>query len=154
FDDSAIYITSNMFNGPTVDMAVIPKAQLVQASPPSSPTFVQLVNITTANNTTAFTIQPCHMFGSGTAFLASVPSGGSTRFYVYRLNNPTATPTLSKATVTVASTSSPPDAAQPGSTNLIATNDKRLLTAVWRNNRLWATHAVANGTVSAARWYE
>src|SRR5262249_18610469 len=47
YDDSAIYITSNMFNGPTVDMAVIPKAQLVQASPPSSPTFTQLVNITT-----------------------------------------------------------------------------------------------------------
>jgi hypothetical protein len=154
FDDSAIYITSNMFNGPTVDLAVIPKAQLIQASPPASPTFTQLVNVTTAAGTTAFTLQPARMYGAGAGFLASVRGAASNALYIYRVNNPTTSPTLTKATVSVSSYAVPPDATQQGTTNLIATGDTRLYDVVWRNNKLYANHTIANGSGTQARWYE
>jgi hypothetical protein len=154
FDDSAIYITSNMFNGPTVDLAVIPKAQLIQASPPASPTFTQLVNITTSAGSTAFTLQPARMYGAGAGYLASVRGAASNALFLYRVNNPTGTPTLTKTSVAVSSFAVPPDAPQQGTTNLVATGDTRLYDVVWRNNKLYAAHTIANGSGTQARWYE
>jgi hypothetical protein len=50
----------------------------------------------------------------------------------------------------------PPAATQQGSTNLIETNDSRILNAEWRNNHLVAAHAIGVSTDAQAhaRWYE
>jgi hypothetical protein len=51
---------------------------------------------------------------------------------------------------------SPPAATQPGTTNLIDTNDSRILNAEWRNNHLVADQAIGVKTDAQAhaRWYE
>jgi hypothetical protein len=50
----------------------------------------------------------------------------------------------------------PPAATQPGTTNLIDTNDSRILNAEWRNNHLVANQAIGVSTDAQAhaRWYE
>src|SRR5262249_2365873 len=51
-----------------------------------------------------------------------------------------------------------PDAPQKGSTNLVATNDTRIINAVYQNGSLYASHTfqnTANGQNKAtARWYQ
>jgi hypothetical protein len=155
FDNDAIYITSNMFSGntATVDLAVIPKTQLLINTP--SPVFTQIVNIKNANNTNAFTLQPCLMYGTtANCFLVNADFGSSSSIYVYQVNTPLTTPTLTRAVLNVASYMFPPDAAQAGSSNLIATGDDRLQNAVWRNNSLWTTHAIGSNSLCSARWYQ
>lgn len=158
FDGSAIYIAWNMFNTAGtaflgVDMMVIPKAQLIQASPPSSPTFTQLVGITTSDGTSAFTLQPSVMYGGGNCFFASASSGSGSKLYVYQVNNPLASPTLTKASLSVTGYSTPPNAGQRSSSTTVDTGDTRLINAVWRNNKLWTAHTIANGSLAQARWY-
>jgi hypothetical protein len=153
FDSDAVYITSNMFSSSFayVDLAVIPKAQLLATTP--SPTFTQLVHVTTASGSNAFTIQPAHMLGTGTCFLASTTGGSGSSIYIYRVVNPTGVPSLTKAAVSVSSYSTPPNAPEQGG-GTIDTLDSRMLNAVWQNDRLWCTHPTNISSRAGARWYE
>jgi hypothetical protein len=47
-----------------------------------------------------------------------------------------------------------PGAVQEGSTHLIATNDSRIINAVYRNGSLFAAHTVQNGSLATAVWYQ
>jgi len=152
FDGNAIYITSNMFGSTVrVDMAVIPKAQLIAGT--ATVSFTQLTDIRQSNNVRAFTIQPAHMFGTGDAFFVSSTGGNASTIYFYRVNNPLGSPTLTKSSRFVGSYSFPPNAAQSGGGS-INTGDTRLFNAVWQNNSLWCAHNTNSGGRSAARWYE
>ncbi|MFO0972544.1 MAG: putative Ig domain-containing protein [Phycisphaerae bacterium] len=153
FNADAVFISSNMFTAvERVDVAVIPKAQLLVATP--TPTFTQLRNITTSTGAFALTIQPAHTFGAGDEFMASTTTGSGSQVFFYRVNTPLATPTLTKATQSVTSYSTPPNAAQRGSAVTIDTIDSRMMNVVWRNNRLWCTHPTGQSSLAAARWYE
>jgi hypothetical protein len=153
FDGDAIYVTSNMFSASFahVDMAVIPKAQLLITTP--SPTFTQLTGITTATGSNAFTIQPAQTYGTGQAFFASTTGSSGSAVYLYRVVNPLGAPSLTKKSVTVTSYSSPPNAPQSGG-GTIDTLDSRMLNVVWQNDRLWCTHPTNASSRAAARWYE
>ena len=52
---------------------------------------------------------------------------------------PATTTTFSFTTVPITQTGFPSDADQPGNPGSLATNDNRILSAVWRNNILWTT---------------
>jgi len=156
FDSNAVYVTSNMFNSSGtaflgVDLAVFPKAQLLVATP--TPTFTQLVNVTTSSGGGAFTIQPAHMYGSGDCFFASASANSGSNIFFYRVNNPLSSPTLTKSSRAVTSYSNPPNAAQSGSATQIDTGDTRLINVFWRDNLLWTAHGINSGGVAAARWY-
>jgi hypothetical protein len=153
FDADAVYITSNMFTSSYayVDLAVIPKAQLLVDTP--NPTFTQLVHVTTATGSNAFTIQPAQMLGTGECFLASTTGGSGSTVYVYRVVSPLGLPSLAKAAIPVTSYSVPPNAPQSGG-GTIDTLDARMLNAVWQNDRLWCTHPTSSSSRAAARWYE
>jgi hypothetical protein len=73
--------------------------------------------------------------------------------------SPFATPTFGFTDVPLPASddyTSPPSATQKGSTNLIQTNDSRVLNAEWRGNHLVAAQAigVASDAQAHARWYE
>src|SRR5712691_9471651 len=55
------------------------------------------------------------------------------------LSGSSTTASFSSAAVPIAQTGFPSNADQPGNSGSLATNDNRILSAVWRNNILWTT---------------
>lgn len=115
-------------------------------------------NVTTASGTPAFAIEPAVTYGTAPGeFLvaASFDANPGTNLNVFEINT-SGTPVLSTANLTVSKFLMPPDATQPGTAYPIATNDFRLLNAVWSNNSLWCGQNVqqVSGSGVAARWYQ
>lgn len=144
-DNQALYITSNMFafggGFQYAKIRVVPKA-----GPYSGGTvpFTDFVGMKNADNTTAFTIQPCHTFGApGVEYLVNsgFPSGNF--LTVWHITNPTTTPTLTRQQVTVSPYSLPPNADQSGGAPPLNTGDVRVLHAVYRGD-LWTAFTTAH----------
>ncbi|MFQ6099550.1 MAG: hypothetical protein ACE5O2_17590, partial [Armatimonadota bacterium] len=99
---------------------------------------------------------PCHTYGTTTSeHLVSI--GWS--FFgieVWRIDDPLGTPTLTNtANPSLASYDYQlEDAAQLGSTQLIETNDDRMLDAEYRDGSIWCTHSIDVNNRTAVRWYE
>lgn len=115
-------------------------------------------DIKTSSGSTAFTIIPALTYGSTPQeFLvaADFSSDPSSELNVFSINT-SGTPVLSEADLSVSPFSQPPDAIQGASSSTIATNDFRILNAVWINGNLWCGQNVANtsGTGVGAEWYE
>jgi hypothetical protein len=81
------------------------------------------------------------------------PVGNAVR--VVTATNLLTTPSFQFTDVPVASYTTPPSATQKGTTDLITTNDSRMLNAEWRNNQLAAVQdvGVAGDSQAHARWY-
>ncbi len=161
-DANYVYVTANMFSNTNTyqysKVWVVPKTQLLNGN--------ASITVTEFRNPTGsyFTMQPAHVFGSS-----------STEYFVHedygcpdpvlpclRLNNitfPGGTPTwnsMGYIVVNSYSSSNFPNAPQLGSSNGIATNDRRLLNAIFRNGSLWTTHTVYNstGAKTEVAWYQ
>ena len=83
-------------------------------------------------------------------FITSYTTAGYLRLQC--LTSPSAAPV--DAFVAVSGWSSPPDAPQQGTSNLLATIDHRIKNGVVRNGRLYACHGIGAGGVTKVRWYE
>lgn len=179
FDTRAIYIMSNMFqfNGgfQYSKLRILNKAELY-AGGSGSNHFIRWYdfwNLRNPDDSMAFTIQPAIHFrgttGTPPAYFVNAlfPSGNT--LTLWTLANPIAfwaggTPGLSRRAVTCQGYDLPPQAIQPGTATRIATNDNRLLNAVYQNaggvQRLWTTHTVRHTwpgeteARSAIQWYE
>ena len=81
------------------------------------------------------------------------PLGNAAR--VVTATNLLTTPSFQFTDVPVASYTTPPSATQKGTTDLITTNDSRMLNAEWRNNQLAAVQdvGIAGDSQAHARWY-
>ena len=115
-------------------------------------------NVKTGTDIPAFAVEPAITLGaSSDEFLvaASFGSDPSSTLNLFSVNT-TGTPTLSESDLTVPSFKMPPGANQAGTAQLIATNDFRLLNAVWSAGELWcANNVLASDNMSvAARWFE
>lgn len=145
-DNQALYITSNMFafggGFQYAKIRVIPKA-----GPYSGGTakFFDFANLKNADNSLAFTVQPCHTFGApqveylvNTAF----PSGST--LTVWRILNGGTAPTLTRTQVSVSPYSLPPNATQPGNAEPLNTGDVRALHAVFRGDSIWTAFTTAH----------
>lgn len=129
-------------------------------SPASNPTLTVTTfrDVQTAAGQLAFSIQPALTYGApGSEFLAAADFSASPNNTLNLFSIPTTgTPTLNAVNMSVPSFALPPDAQQAGSSNLIASNDFRLLNAVWSNGYLFCGQNVADssGANAVARWYE
>jgi hypothetical protein len=119
-----------------VQTLVVQKSHLV-AGIPSPAMFL------TPPTTSHFTVRPAHSLGAVTTqFMASSTNTSSNVLHVWQI---TGTPAAGNVTVSdaahpaIGTLNDPPDAQQPSTSDLIRTNDNRILEAVWRNNRMWAT---------------
>ncbi len=115
-------------------------------------------NVRTASGTSAFAIEPAMTYGTAPAeFLVAADFNANPNAIldVFTLSL-SGTPTLSVANLAVPKYSMPPDAVQPLALVPIATNDFRLLNAVWVNNSLWCAQNVyeSSSNSSGARWYD
>lgn len=150
-DNQAVYVTSNMFafggGFQYAKIRVIPKTGPYAGGGAPYYDFWGMKN---ANNSVAFTIQPCHTFGApqveylvNTAF----PSGNT--LTVWRLVNPTGIPVLTRTQVAVSPYSLAPNADQPGGVQALNTGDVRVLHAVFRGDSIWTAFTTAHNWTSA-----
>lgn len=173
FDAHAIYISMNQFkfNGgfSYAKLRILNKSELYAGE---SLKYFDFWNLKHPDNNLAFTIQPCcHFRGNGYAAAYGVSSiwPGGKKLAIWELKNPLGhwnggTPTLECRWVDCAEYDLPPSAMQKGTSERIATNDARLLNAVYQYaggvKRLWTTHTVKQSWTgdsearSAVRWYE
>lgn len=159
-DADALYITANMFRfGGAFQYAklrVIPKAGPYAGGTMRFSDFVKLKN---DDGSMAFTIQPCHTFGSpGVEYLVNTLYPSSTRptqnqLTVWSLRDAATAPRLSRKSVTIAPYSLPPDADQKGGGTPLDTGDIRMLNAVYSGGSVWCVFTTAqtwSGTNRAA----
>jgi hypothetical protein len=140
-------VTSNMFrfdgDFQYAKIRVIPKAGPYSGGTARFSDFVRLKN---ADNTMAFTIQPCHTFGAPQVeYLVNsgFPSGAF--LTLWHITNPTAaTPTLTRQQVAVSPYSLPPNAEQSGGAPPLNTGDVRMLHAVFRGDSIWTAFTTAH----------
>ncbi|MEX2425598.1 MAG: hypothetical protein WD401_02445 [Thermomicrobiaceae bacterium] len=179
FDTQAIYITQNMFqfNGgfQYTKLRILNKSELYSGGngPNHFISWYDLWNLRNPDNSFAFTVQPAKHFrglgGNPPAYFVNAiwPEGNA--LTLWTLSNPigfwTGLPTsLNRRSVNCRAYSLPPDAEQSGSTTRVATNDSRLLNAVFQfvgtTQSLWTCHT-SNHTWSGERqarsilqWYE
>ncbi len=146
-DNQALYITSNMFQFgggfKYVKVRVVPKTGPYAGG--AAP-FFDFTNLKNADNTLAFTIQPCHTFGAPQLeYLVNTlfPSGNA--LTVWRIaNGGSAAPTLTRTQVAVSPYSLAPDADQPGGVQALNTGDVRVLHAVFRGDSIWCAFTTAH----------
>jgi hypothetical protein len=144
-DNKALYITSNQFafNGgfQYAKIRVVPKT-----GPYSGGTapFFDFVRMKNANNTFAFTVQPCHTFGAPQAeFLVNTGFPSGNFLTVWQITNPTTAPTLTRSQVAISPYSLAPNATQKGGGTPLNTGDVRVLHAVYRGD-LWTSFTTAH----------
>ena len=146
-DNAALYITSNQFafggGFQYAKVRVVPKA-----GPYSGGTapFFDFVRMRNADNSLAFTVQPCHTFGAPQVeYLVNTnfPSGNS--LTLWQIANPTSpAPTLTRQQVPIAAYSLPPNAEQSGGAPPLNTGDVRVLNAVFRGDSIWTAFTTAH----------
>jgi hypothetical protein len=179
FDTQAIYISSNMFafNGgfQYAKLRILRKAELYAGGvgPNHAIRWHDFWNLRNPDNSMAFTVQSTvHFRGSGgnpPAYLVNAIWPSSNTLTLWTLSNPIAlwvggTASLSRVAVACRSYELPPQARQSGTSVRLATNDTRLLNAVFQNaggtQRLWTCHTSAHtwsGDSEArcvVQWYE
>jgi len=146
-DNQALYVTANMFafGAGTFQYAklrVIPKAGPYAGA---AAAFVDFTRMRNADNTTVFTLQPCHTFGAPQVeYLVNsgFPSGNF--LSVWRVVNPTASPSLTRTQVKVSPYSLAPNADQKNGGAPLNTGDVRVLQAVFRGDSIWTAFTTAH----------
>lgn len=174
FDTQAIYITTNQFafggGFQYAKLRILNKAELYAGA---SAHWYDYWNLKNPDGSGAFTVQPCaHFRGTGgnpPAYLASAIYPAASKVVLWQLDNPIgwwsgSSPTLNKFDVASRAYSLPPPAKQAGSATNLATNDSRMLNAVFQNvggtQRVWACHCTAftwggdSEGRAAINWYE
>jgi hypothetical protein len=180
FDTQAIYVSTNQFEfGGSFKYAkvrIFNKAEMYGGGvgPTHNIRWWDFWSLRNPDNSLAFSVQPaCHFQGLGgnpSAYLANslFPSGST--LTLWTLGNPLGlwtggVPTLSGASVACRSYDLPPGGVQKdGGNTRIATNDIRLLNAVFQSasgtQRLWTTHTSKfswpgdSEARSVVQWYE
>lgn len=146
-DNLALYVTSNQFafggGFQYAKIRVIPKAGPYSGG---AARYFDFVGMKNANNTMAFTIQPCHTFGAPQVeYLVNSAFPSGTFLTVWRITNPTAAaPTLTRQQVTVSPYSLAPNADQSGGVPPLNTGDVRVLHAVFRGGSVSTAFTTAH----------
>jgi hypothetical protein len=180
FDTQAIYVSTNQFGfGGGFSYAKVRtfnKAELYAGGVGATHNirWWDFWNLRNPDNSMAFSVQPaCHFQGIGgnpSAFLVNSLFPSGTNLTLWTLANPLGlwtggAPSLSSVTVSCRAYELPPGAVQKdGGTTRIATNDTRLLNAVFQSvsgtQRIWTSHTAKHSWAgdtearSVVQWYE
>lgn len=174
FDTQAIYISTNQFafggGFSYAKLRILNKSELYAGAPAHWYDFWNLKN---PDGSGAFTLQPCvHYRGTGgnpPAFLTSAIYPAANKVVLWQLDNPIgwwsgSSPALNRFNVNSRAYSMPPGAKQSGSATNLATNDSRMLNAIFQNaggvQRVWTCHTTGftwqgdTEARAAINWYE
>jgi hypothetical protein len=169
-DEEAVYITANMFifspfsgGSSRTRLWIVDKGVSGGFYSGGSASVTGDWNFPGLSGGFAGTHQPAHVFGStgvatgvGTFLvlysgLTTGGAGGTEAIQVIRVDDPLGSPSFNLETVTIGDIEDVggsfgwpalPDAPQSGSSTDIEVNDRRTLSAVWRNNSLWISTTI------------
>lgn len=163
----AVYLTSNQFTfggSPsfrTAKLNILPKSSLYAGA---GLNYWRVWDRLNSNGSQAFTLSPASMYGNnGGEYMVNTSNGGNfvSLWRVVPTFPPTAVNWTLQSTQSIGTYNIPPDAAQPGNCELMATNDSRISSgSVWRNNHLNAAFTESfdwgggGGTVAAIRYIQ
>ncbi len=179
-DANAIYVTGNMFAMQSDStpgafegsrMVIVNKTGFYAGGAPASAIFYDPSTLSGAVQN--FTLQPAVMYGTtpgstGTFLVSSGLTSGATDFLsVIRVDNPVAAPTFVNTYISLGDVHDGTTAAfisavpEKGTANTLDGGDQRTLSAVWRNNTLWAVNDInptaaydsTNFGQETAHWY-
>lgn len=166
FDEEAIYLTSNQFqfNGSFQysKLRIIPKAQLY-ANTAGECKWFDIWNISYPPGVTGkpFTLRPSITYdASAPYYILNAPSGGGNFISVYKVENPTTSPTLTGSLIAVPYFYVPPNANQlGGSTTLIdgGTNCTFRFKPIYMDGYIWGVHGIRNpenAAYSSLKYYK
>lgn len=159
YDDKNIYITSNQFNASsTFDycrIRIIPKAALY-ANTAGPVNWIDIWNIYEPNGNAIFGLRPVRMLTPSDKyyFVAHSRYSTGTFFTVCELSNPgSSNPTMTVTNVPVGTYTSPANAAQLGTANLIDGGGSILRNEpVYKDGKIYLAHSVAISGGSALRY--
>jgi hypothetical protein len=145
-DSHALYVTSNMFafggGFQFAKIRVIPKSGPYSGG--GAPYF-DFWGMRNADNTLAFTVQPCHTYGAPQVeYLVNTGFPSGNYLTIWQIAWSGTTPTLSRTQVAVSTYSLPPNADQKGGGAPLNTGDVRVLHAVFRGDSIWTSFTVAH----------
>lgn len=158
FDNQAVYLTSNQFQfagGFQGSKIRIFKKSELYASIPGAVTWTDFWDIREPNNLgqRTFGVRPAVMYSTSSQYYltAQSPYSPGTFFVLYKISNPTTSPTLTAVNVPVTSYTSPGGANQLGGSDpLLETGGSNLSNEPkFRNGNLWLVHSVRSGTGNA-----
>lgn len=160
-DNRALYITSNQFvfngNFAYAKIRVVPKTGPYSGG---VATFVDFVGMRNADNSLAFTIQPCHTFGAPqTEYLVNSAFPSGSYLTVWRIVPSGSSFALTRTVVSTAPYTLPPNAAQGGNNDPLNTGDVRVQHAVFRGDSIWCALTTAHSWVvgssqAAIHWFQ
>jgi Concanavalin A-like lectin/glucanases superfamily len=143
--DDKFVISANDFNTAGTSYQGVQYWVLNKSEMVSGASTIDLVASTP--DTTMFTLRPVRHLTSTSVFymvtncLSACVSSSSLTTTSASLLALTGVPpgpvTVTSNTFSIATSTSPPDAQQPGTSTLLATNDNRILSATWEANNLW-----------------
>jgi hypothetical protein len=160
-DSHALYITSNqfVFNG----NFAYAKVRVVPKSGPYSggvATFFDFVNLTNADGTQAFTVQPCHTYGAPQVeYLVNSAFPNGNYLTVWQIAQSGSSFVMNSTQVTTAPYSLPPNADQKGNNDPLNSGDVRIQHAVFRGDSIWcalttARSWAAGSSQAAIHWFQ
>jgi hypothetical protein len=140
-DSQALYITSNMFafggGFQYTKIRVIPKAGPYSGG--AAPYF-DFWNLKNADNSVAFTIQPCHTYGAPQVeYLVNTAFPAGNYMTVWSITFAAGVPTITRKQVQISPYSLAPNAEQKGGATPLNTGDVRVLHAVFRGDSIWTS---------------
>lgn len=147
YDEDAYYVTSNLFGLNQsgfggAGFRVFDKTPMLSGQP---------VVFSTLRDGNAASVQAAHHHGSNQApYFVSVNNSSSLR--IHTITNPLTTPNLVSTTVSIPTFSGPVSSPSVGA-SAVQTIDARIFNTHWRNGNLYATHNIAAGGKTVARWY-
>lgn len=153
FDQEAIYIATNNFtfagSGQYAKLRIISKSELYNSNA-GALTYKDIWNISIPNSGTGvWNLRPSYHYSvSDGHYLVFANRGGGNFYSVYKLTNPTTTPTLTGVNINVPFYGPTPNANQlGGGTPLIETGGSVIRNApIFRDGYLYAAHSIRNST--------
>ncbi len=152
FDNQAFYFTSNQFtfagNYNYVKLRIMAKSQFY-ANTAGPITWTDFWDLRDEIATQMFGIRPSIVYTAPDEYylIGNSPYTTSTYMVLYRITNPLTSPTLTATNISVTTTSSAPNAGQPGGATPLEGGGSNLRAEpVYRDSSIWVTHAVRSGT--------
>lgn len=106
-----------------------------------------------------FSVYPLIQYGDADAqYFVEAPWYGGNSLTIHAVRDVLTNPTRTTSTVSVSAFSSPIDVPQLGTFATLDSIDARVMSGVWRDGSIWATHGIVDPSLldgeNVARWYE
>lgn len=144
----AYFISADYFGSGGNNIHIFEKAPMLQGNP------VTMGHIRTVNGQISLSGTDDFDSNAPANYFATSFTSQNNTVRIYALRNALTNPTLSQFDLPVPPFSNPPSVPQRGSSNRLATVDRRIKHGVYRDGSLYLAHATGENSTARVRWYQ